>query len=107
MLDVFGVRLRFHHGDGIKYGGGVGGITIPVNKAIAQWNRAHYADLDIVGHYHQFFDGGNFIANGSVIGWSPYSLWIKASFEPPQQAFFLLDSKYRRKTVVAPIILDR
>ena len=106
-LDVYGVRLRFHHGDSIKYAGGMGGITIPVNKAIASWNIAEPADLDVFGHFHQFFDGGRFICNGSVIGYAPYSVRIKAPYEPPQQAFFLIDSKWRRKTIVAPILLKR
>jgi len=38
-LDVYGRTIRFHHGDGIRYNGGVGGIYIPLNKAIAQWNK--------------------------------------------------------------------
>ena len=32
--------------------GGVGGITIPLNKAISAWNNQRMADYDILGHYH-------------------------------------------------------
>lgn len=103
-LDVHGKVLRFHHGHNIKYGGGVGGITIPVNKAIAQWNKSRVADLDIFGHFHQRMDGGNFLANGSLIGFNEFALAIKAGYEPPQQQFALIDSKHG-KTVVAPILL--
>ena len=98
--------LRFHHGHGMKYGGGVGGIYIPINKAIAQWNKALRADLDVFGHWHQFRDGGNFICNGSIIGYNAYALRIKADYEEPKQAFFLMD-KNRGKTIVAPIFVDR
>lgn len=105
-LKIYGQMLRFHHGHGMKYGGGVGGIYIPINKAIAQWNKALRADLDVFGHWHQFRDGGNFICNGSLIGYNAYALRIKADYEEPKQAFFLMD-KNRGKTIVAPIFVDR
>lgn len=104
-VKVYDLTLRFHHGHFMKYQGGVGGITIPVKKAINEWNKAKKADIDCVGHWHQFFDGGNFIVNGSLIGHSPYGINIKAGYERPQQSFFLINSK-KGKTVVAPIIVE-
>lgn len=104
-LDVYDRTIRIHHGHAMRYGGGVGGIYIPVNKAIAQWNKARKADLDIFGHFHQFRDGGNFVSNGSLIGYNSYALTIKAEYERPQQASFLIDKK-RAKTIVAPILPD-
>lgn len=92
-LDVFGTMLRFHHGHHVRYAGGVGGITIPVKKAIANWNKARWADIDVFGHFHQLFDGGNFICNGSLIGYNAYALSIKAEYERPQQAFFLIHKR--------------
>lgn len=97
--------LRFHHGDNIKYGGGVGGITIPVNKAIKQWNSTEQAYLDVFGHFHQQLDGGKFICNGSLCGFNDFALAIKAEYEQPQQSFFVMD-KERGKVIVAPIFLD-
>lgn len=105
-LDVFGTTIRFHHGHAIKYGGGVGGLTIPVNKAIAQWNKTRTADLDIFGHWHQQFDGGNFMCNGSIIGYNAFAVFIKAGFESPKQLFFILDKK-RGKTGVYPILFGK
>jgi len=99
-------NIRYHHGHMINYQGGVGGITIPVNKAIGQWNKAHQVDLDVFGHFHTRFDGGNFIANGSMIGYNAYAVSIKASYEKPSQTFFLVNKEYRDKTMVAPIFLD-
>lgn len=104
-IKVFDKTIRFHHGHGIRYAGGVGGLTIPLNKAIAQWNKARQADLDVLAHWHSFKDYGNAIVNGSLIGYAPYSIAIKADFEKPRQAFFLLDKK-RGKTVVAPIMVE-
>jgi hypothetical protein len=105
-LKVYDKTIRFHHGHAIKYGGGVGGLTIPVNKAIAQWNKTRVADLDVFGHWHQQFDGGNFLCNGSIIGYNAFALFIKAGFEHPKQLFFLMDRK-RGKTVVCPILFKR
>ena len=104
-MDVFGYMLRFHHGHSIRFYGGVGGITIPVNKAIAQWNKARRADVDVFGHFHQYHNLANFVCNGSLIGFNPYALSIKASFEPPQQNFFLVH-KEKGKGLSAPIWLE-
>lgn len=104
-LDVDGRVIRIHHGDGLKYQGGVGGLTIPVEKAIAQWNRAIQADLDIFGHWHQSQQNPKWISNASLIGHNAYAISIKAGYEPPSQTFFLMDAK-RGRTVTCPIYLD-
>lgn len=105
-VDIGGLVVRFHHGHAMRYAGGMGGIYISVNKAIAQWNKNIKADLDVFGHFHQFRDGGNFICNGSVIGWNEFANFIKADYEGPKQAFFLIDHSRREKTVTAPIFLS-
>lgn len=102
-LDVYGKTIRIHHGHAMRYGGGVGGLYIPVNKSIAQWNKGKVADLDVFGHFHQFKYGGNFIANGSMVGYNSYALSIKAEYERPQQASFLFDKK-RGVSILAPIL---
>lgn len=94
------------HGHAVKYGGGVGGLTIPANKAIAQWEKLRHADLYCFGHFHQFFDGGNFICNGSLIGYNAFAVFIKGGFEKPKQAFFLVDKKRNSKTVVCPVMFS-
>lgn len=104
-LDIYGTTVRFQHGHAIKYGGGVGGIYIPVNKAIGQWNKARHADLDVFGHFHQLRDGGNFICNGSLIGYNAFALSIKADYDKPKQALFLMDRK-RGRTCTWPILVD-
>ena len=86
------------------YQGGVGGIYIPVNKSIAQWSKAKHADLDIFGHFHQLRDGGNFLCNGSMIGYNAFALSIKADFEEPKQILTLID-KRRGRTCTWPILV--
>ena len=100
-------KMRLIHGYEVKFGGGVGGLTIPLRKSLAQWNNPIRADLTVLGHFHQFFDGGDFLVNGSLIGYNTYAQAIKASFEEPRQAFFLIHARNGgQKCLTAPIWLD-
>lgn len=105
-VEAYGRTYRFHHGHMVKFGGGVGGLTIPVNKAIDGWNKGRKADLDIFGHFHQQFDGNTFLANGSLIGYNAFALSIKAPFDVPKQTMWLLD-KQRGRTFTMPILFKR
>jgi hypothetical protein len=102
-VDVYGKVIRFHHGHAIRYAGGIGGLFVPAYKAVSQWNKAKQADLDVFGHFHQSKDGGNFICNGSQIGYNGFAVSIKADFEPPKQTLFLMDKK-RGRTCTWPIL---
>jgi hypothetical protein len=104
---IMGRKVRFHHGDGLRYQGGVGGITIPVNKSIAQWNKACPVDFDIFGHWHSFLWGyNNWISCGSLMGYSEYSVEIKADFQHPTQTFIIMDRRYGL-TQATPIFLTK
>ncbi len=102
-LEIYNKTLRLHHGHAIKFGGGVGGLTIPAQKSISQWNKIRWADFDCFGHLHTQMDGKNFLSNGCNIGYNAFAVAIKADFDTPRQTFFLIDKK-RGKTVVAPIV---
>jgi len=108
-VDLDGFLVRFHHGHAIKYGGGIGGITIPTNKAIAAWDAVKRADLTCFGHWHQFqwLRAGRYVANGSVIGHSAYATRIKAAYEPPCQACIVIDHGRHEVTKAMPIYCDR
>jgi hypothetical protein len=101
-VQAYDFTLHFHHGDSLKYQGGVGGLGIPLLKAVPAWDDIRYAHVHHVGHWHQLRDYGRVMVNGSLIGYGPYSSWIRAPFEPPQQMFYLLDSK-RAKCHVTPL----
>jgi len=92
-VPVFDKTIRVHHGDLFKFEGGVGGITIPIRKQINEWNKARWADLDIFGHWHTTIFDNQFVSNGSVMGYSEFSVFKKLSYEPPQQSFVLFDKK--------------
>jgi len=92
-VDVYGTKFRFSHGDDIKYGGGVGGIDVPVRRAIMQKNLTEHADYDVMGHWHQLRNLGHIIINGSLIGYNSFADWCKFRFEKPRQAFFLYNKE--------------
>lgn len=101
-VQAYDYTLGFHHGDSVRYMGGVGGLSIPVLKALSGWNSVRKADLWHLGHFHQYTDLGQVMVNGSLIGYGPFSRWIRAVFEEPKQIFYLLDSK-RGKCHATPI----
>jgi hypothetical protein len=108
-VDLDGFTIRFMHGHAVRYQGGIGGIHVPLNKAIAAWDSTRRADLTCLGHWHQFSwsRSGRYVTNGSVIGPSAYSVRIKASYEPPCQAAFVVDHHRREVTRAYPVFCDR
>ena len=90
-VDVYDWTIRFTHGDETKFGGGVGGIMIPIRKAIAKWQTVRHADLNVMGHYHQEHFLRDLVVNGSLVGYNEYALSIAAPYEDPRQGFFLMD----------------
>ena len=104
-LTVYDKVIRFHHGDWLRYNGGVGGISVPVVKAIDKWNISRKADIDVFGHWHQFKDFNTWVSNGSLIGYNAFAIYIKAAFERPSQTLFMLE-KNKGKTATMPIYLD-
>lgn len=94
-VDVMGYMCRFFHGDSVQYGGGIGGLTVPLIKAIQRYDQQQKADYNFMGHYHQLWQATrNCKVNGSGIGFGPYAQRIGASPEEPKQAFNLIDRKY-------------
>jgi hypothetical protein len=104
-LNVLGHNLRFHHGDAVRYGGGVGGITIPMAKWIYRQDVGIRADHTFLGHFHTLTMGGGFSINGSLIGATPYSIKLGFPPERPQQLMRFIDSE-RGFTLSAPILTD-
>jgi len=105
-LDVQGYPIRFHHGDALQFNGGVGGVTISANKAVAQWDKGTKAYLDVWGHFHHFIPYGKWIQNSSVIGYGARGVRIKVDpNEPPRQTFIVIDKK-RGLTRALPVFCD-
>ncbi len=102
-VQPYDFTLHFHHGDSLKFMGGIGGLSIPLLKAVPAWNSMKFSHYHHIGHFHTIgIAGTSAITNGSLIGYGAYSAWIRAQFEPPQQVFYLLDSK-RGRCIDAPL----
>lgn len=89
--EVYGQTIHFHHGDDVRYQGGIGGLGIPLLKAVPMWDRVQPAALHCIGHWHTLRDYGRAVVNGSLIGFGPYSQRIRVEFEDPMQAMFYID----------------
>lgn len=104
--DIQGWACRFNHGDNLKFHGGQAGITGPVNKAIANWNQVYdYAELDVIGHFHQFLTTPNFVACGCLCGYDPYAASINAKWQLPSQTLIVVDREYG-KVITEPIFCE-
>jgi hypothetical protein len=105
-IEAFGKTLRFFHGDALKYGGGIGGLSIPLIKYLHRKDEQRKADFNFLGHFHQLlYPTHASCVNGSLIGLSAYGYKIGFKPERPAQAFTLLDEK-RGFTIKIPIFAD-
>lgn len=103
---LYGRRLRFHHGEDLRYQGGMQGLYGRLHKAHREWNMSRQCYMTCVGHFHQakaFQDIG--VVNGSLIGQSAYSIMLQAPYEPPRQMVFLME-KDHGMTFAAPIFVE-
>ena len=107
-VDLDGFLVRTTHGHSIRFAGGVYGLALPASKAIARWDAGRKADLTIFGHYHSWgwLRGARYVANGSVIGHSPYAERI-ASPERPCQGMAIIDHGRSEVTRAYPLFCDR
>jgi len=107
-VDLDGFMLRTTHGHSIRYAGGVYGLALPASKAIARWDAGRKAHLTIFGHYHcwGWLRGARYVANGSVIGHSPYAERV-ASPERPCQGMVIVDHGRQEVTRAYPLFCDR
>jgi len=104
---IYDKTLRFHHGHGFRYAGGIGGLYVPLQRYRLKVNQQRRADLDLIGHWHttDFLRNTKTLINGSVCGFDAYAMRFGFEPEPPQQQFLIQDSK-RGFTINTPIILE-
>lgn len=107
-VDSYGRRVCITHGDQATGGAGIGGIWPPLMRLDARKRARANAvnqgyDLLVMGHWHQLVFGPQFIVNGSLKGYDEYAYTSNFSFEPPQQALWLMTPEHGR-TWTAPIL---
>lgn len=106
-VEIQGWKVRLHHGDAIRYQGGVGGISIPVNKAIAQWNKTGWCDYDLFGHWHQYLDEWRWTSCGCLVGWNAYAVRIKAEFQTPTQTLVVFNRQHGKILALPIFVADQ
>lgn len=102
----------FHqiHGDGFRSSGGVGGIYPSMLKYLlrqdALWtSQGQPIDCHIMGHWHQYLTGPNFLVNGSLKGMDEYAKSNGFSFELPRQALAIVTPE-RGISMQMPVYAD-
>ena len=105
-IDIYGLTIRYFHGQQVRYLDGVGGLAIPLNKKLAKWDETIEADYNLMGHYHSWsFPNKKTTLNGSLKGFDTYAYNNGFSYEPPIQSFQLIDKK-RGVTIRCPILCE-
>lgn len=105
-IDVYNKHIRAFHGHQCKYQGGVGDLSIPLNKLIMKWDKTEKADWNLMHHFHRLMmPTNNTSLNGSLCGFNSYALSCGFQYEPPLQSFHLLDAK-KGFTVRIPVFCE-
>lgn len=101
--EVYGKTLRFYHGHQIKSNGGIGGLTIPLYKAIHRWNDTIPAYYNFMCDKHVYSNPTpDCQINGSLKSFDAFAASRGFKYQEAIQSFTLLDSK-RGITIKAPI----
>lgn len=105
-IEIYGKKIRCFHGHQIQFQGGVGDLTIPLNKFIMKQDKTESASWNLLHHWHRLWQPtANSSLNGSLCGFNSYALSKGFQYEPPLQAFQLLDAK-RGFTVRIPVFCE-
>jgi len=91
--DVYGYRMRFHHGDNIKISPSSNFVS-SATKKLKALDDVMASDFDVFGHFHSLTFNRRFLCNGSVIGPNGFSHNLGFPNEAPKQAMMLIDSQY-------------
>ena len=93
---VYGMNFRMFHGDSIKFKGGIGGLSVPANRVIRQYDSAIRADWSVFGHAHTDLRGERFNSVGSIVGYNPMAAKMGFPYEPASQVYLLVDKSSSR-----------
>lgn len=100
---IYGKDMRAFHGERVKSAGGIGGLTIPLNKFVMRMDQIKPATYNFMSHFHNYsFPNTRTTLNGSLCGTDAYAYGLGLECQDPIQAFQLYDKK-RGMTIKAPI----
>lgn len=103
---VYDKVIGWHHGDGTRWIGGVGGLIIPLRKFAYRVNQQRKIDVLVNGHWHTQFVDSDIWSNGSLVGATAYGMRLGFPPERPQQIFRLCDAE-EGFTIYAPILVTK
>lgn len=106
ILDVQGKPVRFHHGDALRYAGGIQGPDGGVRRWIAKANRARVAWLDVFGHLHMDIQDRSYVGNPSLIGYGSAAPHFGGEYCEPFQKLIIVDANQARPTCVKPVFCE-
>lgn len=91
-FEIMGKTIRYIHAHQIKFGGGVGGLTVPLRKAVLDWNQTRKADETLGCHFHTSYKPlADYMQNGSLCGYDQYAMSVvKAPYQAPLQSMEML-----------------
>lgn len=102
-----GYWICITHGDTVKGGSGVGGLTIPLLKAVDKhWRKSNPADLYILGHHHTLLDLGDVLVNPTAMGAAGYggsNGWDPGVFPKGAQLFTSIHTGMMKRSTTRPI----
>jgi hypothetical protein len=90
---IYDFWTRWMHGDDISYNKGIGGIFVPLNRAIYRLESVQKCLITNIAHFHKYQSLDHAVINGSLVGYTPYAMGNTFEYEPPRQAFYVIDSK--------------
>lgn len=109
LVSMFDERylIRYTHGDAFAFSGGNGlsrhyTAVLKGIQGMGHGIAELQADQTLLGHFHTYTAGQNFMVNGSVCGLTPWAYSGGFSLEKPMQSFFLIEET-RGRTLCAPI----
>lgn len=89
-FEVYENRFLLTHGDQVRFGGGVGGLSVPFNKFALRKQQLYPGAHILAGHFHQLTFANSWTVNGSLKGLDPFALAHGFTVERPQQALLVV-----------------
>jgi predicted phosphodiesterase len=99
-VQVHNTKYLLTHGNlGFSGGGGISGAMPAIARGDLKRRQreaagGEYYDILLVGHWHTYRTGGEFIMNGTLKGTDEYVYSRSFGLEPPQQALWLETPEY-------------
>lgn len=94
VLDIFGKKYMFLHGNQWKYAGGIGGFIVPFMRFFGRMSAIFNIECIFFGHYHTTLNTKRGIGNGSIKGYDAYCINKGLEYEQPQQSLVLINEKW-------------